>query len=419
MEVPTTPTPNGHHLPPIPDAGPRGPALSRRTSPPFPRRPSERDRQCSTQTPTRQWTVRPARLPRPSQGRQPARCRGDSTPRIHGQGDPRPTNGPNRGRGDKPLNAPPPQAGRHDTSPGHGHRPPDQLGPYTTGFPTAATTQPNRRGAEDTPRQREHDAGGPGADKEMTETSGPQKSGGSPPIAASCSMPQQREPSTGNIPEGHLGTTPAHPSPTGTTLDQNRETMPPPPPTPPQRRNTDPFDDAELRAVYGMHANTPSSGLVAALREHLQDVKSKRLFAVVPLPHAATTDIFVRQLQALVTPQTQIVDDLVHAWMWWFNANQLDLGGVWVPHLGWAHTLRAPPTDPRPAPNTGGRKWAAPQPRANTLNIPLYKDLAHWQSRTARDRGRNLRNMVERYPPGAGTARAGPPRREGDPEPSP
>ena len=52
METPTTPTPNGHHLPPISDAGPRGPAPSGRTSfPPFPRRTSESDRQRSTQTP--------------------------------------------------------------------------------------------------------------------------------------------------------------------------------------------------------------------------------------------------------------------------------------------------------------------------------------------------------------------------------
>ena len=56
-----------------------------------------------------------------------------------------------------------------------------------------------------------------------------------------------------------------------------------------------------------------------------------------------------------------------------------------------------------------------PQPRANTLNIPAYKDLADWENRTARDRGLNLRSMVERYPPGAGMARAGPPPREGDP----
>ena len=80
--------------------------------------------------------------------------------------------------------------------------------------------------------------------------------------------------------------------------------MPPPPlPRPPERRNTDTFDDAELRAVYGIHANTPSSGLVAALREHLQYLQN-RLFVVVPLPHTATTDIIVRQLQALVTPGT-------------------------------------------------------------------------------------------------------------------
>ena len=79
--------------------------------------------------------------------------------------------------------------------------------------------------------------------------------------------------------------------------------MPPRPPRPPQQRSTGPFDDAELRALYGIHATIPSSELVAALREHLQDVNSSRLFAVVPLPHAATTEIFVRQLQALISPE--------------------------------------------------------------------------------------------------------------------
>ena len=144
----------------------------------------------------------------------------------------------------------------------------------------------------------------------MTETSGPQKSGGSPPTALSCSMPEQREPSTGNVPEGHLGTTPGHPFPTATTPDHDRETIPPAPPTPPQRTNKVPPDDAELRVLYEIHANTPSSGLFAALREHFGDVSPNRLFAVVPLLHAATTDIFVRQVQALVTPGMQIATTL-------------------------------------------------------------------------------------------------------------
>ena len=249
----------------------------------------------------------------------------------------------------------------------------------------------------------------------MTETSGPQKSADSPPTAASCSMSQERVPSTGDVPGGHLGTTPGHPSPTGTTLDQDRETMPSPPPRAPQRRNNDPFDDAELRAVYGIHATTPSSGLLAALQEHLQDINANRLFAVVPLPQAATTDIFVRQLQALVTAGTQIADDLVDAWIWWFHANQPDQGGILATHLGWAHTLIAPPTDPRPAPSTGAREQAAPQPRQNTLNIPPYINLVEWESRTARDMGRNLMSTVEQYPPAASTAHAGPQPREGDP----
>ena len=100
--------------------------------------------------------------------------------------------------------------------------------------------------------------------------------------------------------------------------------MPPPPPRPPQRRNTSPFDDAKLRALYGIHATTPSSELVAALWEHLQAVNLSRVFAVVPLPQAATTKIFVRQLQSLVGPGTQITDHLVDAWIWWFNTHQPD-----------------------------------------------------------------------------------------------
>ena len=94
---------------------------------------------------------------------------------------------------------------------------------------------------------------------------------------------------------------------------------------------------------------------MAAPWEHLQDVDSNRLLAVVPLPHAATTDICVRQPKALVIPGMQIADDLVDAWIWWLNANQPDQGALWVPHHGWAHTVIAPPTDPRPAPSTGGR----------------------------------------------------------------
>ena len=104
--------------------------------------------------------------------------------------------------------------------------------------------------------------------------------------------------------------------------------MPPPAPRPPQQRSTGPFDDAEVRALYGIHTTTPSSELVAALREHLRDVKPNTLFAVVPLPHAATTEIFVRQLRELVTPGAQVSDDLVEAWIWWFNTHQPAQGGV-------------------------------------------------------------------------------------------
>ena len=179
-----------------------------------------------------------------------------------------------------------------------------------------------------------------------------------------------------------------------------------------QRWSTGCFDDADLRALYAIQATTPSSDLVAALREHLPDVNRTRLFTVVPLLHAATTAIFVRQLQALVTPGTHISDDLVEAWIWWFITHQPAQGGVWVPHLSWLHTLIAPATDPRPAPSTGGRERAAPPPRPKSLCIPPCEGLAAWESGTARDRWRNLTNMSERYPE---TARAAPPPRERDP----
>ena len=188
--------------------------------------------------------------------------------------------------------------------------------------------------------------------------------------------------------------------------------MPPPPPRPPQQRGAGPFDDAELRALYGIHASTPSSELVATLPGQLRDVHRNRLFAVVPLPHAATTEIFVRQLQALVTPGAQVSDDLVEAWIWWFNTHQRAQGGVWVPHLGGVHTLIAPPTDPRPAPSTGGRERAAPPPRPDNLRIPPHECLAAWESGTARSRGENLTSLAARYPE---TTPAAPPPRERDP----
>ena len=107
MEVQTTSTPNGHHPPPIPDAGPRGPAPNGRTSPPFRCQPSGSDRQRVTRAPTGQQTERPPHPPPPSQGRRPARCRGDSTPLTHGKGNPRPTKGLHKGGGTTPQHPPP------------------------------------------------------------------------------------------------------------------------------------------------------------------------------------------------------------------------------------------------------------------------------------------------------------------------
>ena len=188
--------------------------------------------------------------------------------------------------------------------------------------------------------------------------------------------------------------------------------MPPQGPRSPQQRGAGPFDEAVLTALYGIHLSTPSSALVAIVQEHLCNVNPNRLFAVVPLPHTVTTAIFVRQLKALVTPGAQVFDNLVEAWIWWFNTQQPAQGGVWIPHLGWVHALIAMTMDPRPAPSTGGRERGAPPPRPDNLRIPPHESLAAWESGTARSRGHNLTSLAARYP---GTMRAAPPPRERDP----
>ena len=135
MGAPTTPTPNRHHLPPIPDADPRGPAPNGRTSPPFSCQLSASDRQRFTRAPARRQTELSAHLPPPSQGRRPTRCLGDQTPRTRGQGSPRPTKGLLKGWGDSPPDTPPPRAGGDDTSPGHRHRPTTDLARAPRGSP--------------------------------------------------------------------------------------------------------------------------------------------------------------------------------------------------------------------------------------------------------------------------------------------
>ena len=104
--APPTPTPNGHHLPPIPDAGPRGPAPNGRTSPPFSRQSSASDRQRFTRAPAGRRTERPAHPPPSSQGQRQTRCRGDHMPWTRGQGSLWPTQGLRKGLGDSPSHSP-------------------------------------------------------------------------------------------------------------------------------------------------------------------------------------------------------------------------------------------------------------------------------------------------------------------------
>ena len=375
--APATPKLGEHHRPPTPDAGPRGPAPSGRTSPPFSRRPIASDKQRFKRTLARWRAKRPAHLPPSSRGQRPIRYREDHTPRTRDQGSPRPTPALRKERGGSPPRS-----------------------------PEAARPRRAHRGSRNTTR----------ADQGRTQRRQGPPAPRSP--LARCPPPRPaRCPGDGNPPgDTCLGDnrTPPHGTPPRLTRHWTKTgwPCPPRPPRPPQQWGTDPFDDAELRAVYDIHASTPSSELVATLREHLRSVDPNRLFAVVPLPHAPTTQIFVRQLQALVTPGTQVSDDLIEAWIWWFNTHQPAQGGVWVPHLGWVHTLIAPPTDPRPAPATGGRERAAPPPRPDNLRIPPHEGPEAWESGTARTRGHNLTNLTAHYPE---TTRAASPPRERDP----
>ena len=153
--------------------------------------------------------------------------------------------------------------------------------------------------------------------------------------------------------------------------------------------------------MYNIYNRTPSPNLVDALRVHFQGIRGDWRFPVALLPHGAT-NICVRQLQALLTLGQQVPDDRVNVWIWWFNYHQPDQGRLWVPHLARAHKLIAPPHEPRPAPNPGGRMRAAPQVNANVLNILPHGGLAYWESRTARERGQILRTMTERHAQTAG-----------------
>ena len=261
--------------------------------------------------------------------------------------------------------------------------------------PPAAPKPPNHRGhIAATRARRERPKGGHRNDRDLRPSGVPWPTARRHPLLGA--------PATGTLHGIRAWRTPWHhltaPLPGWRRLDHDRVAMPPAPPQPPQQRGTGPFDDAELRALYGIRASKPSNELLATLREHLSGVDPNRLFAVVPLPHAATTENFLRQLQVPVTPGARVSDDVVEAWIWWFNTRQPAQGGVLVPHLGWAHMLIAPPMDPRPAPGTGSRERAAPPPRPETLRIPPYEGLAAWESGIVRSRGHNLTSLAACYP---------------------
>ena len=195
-----------------------------------------------------------------------------------------------------------------------------------------------------------------------------------PPAAANRGLaPSQSGPDAANMhTEPNDDASEDNPLP-DTLAAWDREIMLPPPPRP--LHAVDHLDPEELRRLNDIYHRTPSPNLVDAHRVHFQGVCGDQQFAAALLPHGAT-NIRVRHHQALLTLGQQTPDDLVDVWISWFKCHQPDQGRVWVLHLAWAHTLIAPPTETRPAPNPGGRTRAASQLNANSVNISPHGGLS-------------------------------------------
>ena len=192
--APATPTPSSHHLPPIPDASPRGPAPNGRTSTPYSRQSSASGRQRFTRAP-------------PGGGRSIQLIR-RLTPRVSGQ--PAVVGTTRHGHGTKGA------CGRHKACARSG----------ATAPPTAPKPQSHRGHIATTRARREQPKGGRRNDRDL------RPSGVCRPTARhhDLTVPQQQQPSTEYVPGGHPGTTSRHPSLTSAALDQDRVTMPPQPP---------------------------------------------------------------------------------------------------------------------------------------------------------------------------------------------
>ena len=101
--------------------------------------------------------------------------------------------------------------------------------------------------------------------------------------------------------------------------------MPPPSPRPAPSRGMGLLDPEALRGAYDVYHRTPRHALVVALRRHFKGLRPDRCFALAPLALGAA-NIYVRQCQALLSPQERCPSGLLDAWTWWFNLHQPDQG---------------------------------------------------------------------------------------------
>ena len=274
------------------------------------------------------------------------------------------------------------------------------LAPMSEGSTGAAQQNQPRR--TESPRQ--------GTVEEITENSEPGEPSATPPPTRHPGLgPPKLGTSAGDLHTGEFNSASGAIPPPGTLAAQDREVVPPQPRIPAQSRGMGGLDPGDLRGAYNVYHSTPRHTLVDALLGHIQGLRPDRSFAPAPLRRGAV-NIFLRKLQAPLISQERTRNDLLVRPIWWFNLHQPDKGRVWVSHLAWSHTLIAPRTRPRPAPSPRGQERAPSQLTADALNIPPHNGLSAWESWTARDRGSNLPEIVERYTAGPET-QAGPPGR--------
>ena len=160
--------------------------------------------------------------------------------------------------------------------------------------------------------------------------------------------------------------------PPGTIANKDRETMPFPPPRPPDLRDTGALVQAALGKAYDIYQNTPPHAMADTLQRKSKGLHTNSRFAVTSLSHGAT-NIYVGEVETLLSPEASISDNLVNVSVRWLNLQQPTQEQMWVTHVSQRHTLIALPAKHRLAPTAGGREKSRTAADAKHPRHPAVK----------------------------------------------